>query len=322
MYLVMVAHNIPYMRSFCFAILLLVITAGYLRAQLYDDENPRSPLAEADKGVLFGDDFESGCWDVSNPKADHDTRCPGQGVLWKHAQLQGPHAIAFVTEPVRSGNYAVRFKWLHQNPGQWEGNPEKVSNNEKKAMLHAPGVKKNKGAERWYGFSVYFPSDGMKKDRFNRLFFQLHATPDHDLNEPWRQPPAAMNLSNEGLTADWTWDSARVSPRNENIVQNRTSIDIPGDWDDYVDRWVDIVWHVKVDCSDNQEGIIEIWVDGKKVADAHGIRFGYNDELGLYPSYGLYWYQGKGEYDHWIYLDEVRIGEGSCSYSDVAPRDP
>ena len=302
--------------SFIFIVLLPCI----IHAQRYDDENPRSPIAENDKTIVFGDDFESGCWDVSNSKTDHSTRCPGRGVLWKHAQLQGPHAISFVTDTVRSGKGAIRFKWLHENPGKWEGNPDRVSNNEKKAMLHAPGVKKNKGSERWYGFSMFFPSGGMKKDKFKRLVFQLHATPDHDLNEPWRQPPAAMNLSNDGLTADWTWDSVKVSPRNENIMKNRTSIKIPGRWEDYVDRWVDFVWHVKVDYTGNRNGIIEIWVDGEKVADYHDIMFGYNDELGLYPSYGLYWYQGKAEFNHWIYVDEVRIGNEHSLYKDVAPR--
>ncbi len=301
--------------------MFMLLIPAVLSAQRYDDENPRSELADTESGILFGEGFESGCWDVTNPGPDHESKCPGRGSLWKHAQLQGPHAICFVNDTVRSGIYAVRFKWLHGNPAGWDSDPERVSNTEKKAMLHAPGVKHNAGSERWYGFSMYFPSLGMKKDRYRRLVFQLHATPDHDLDEPWRQPPAAMNLSNEGLTADWTWDSVKVSPGNENIMRNRTSIEIPGTWEDFIDRWVDFVWHVKVDVSSEMKGFVEIWVDGEKVADYHGIRFGYNDEIGLYPSYGLYWYQGKGEFDHWIYVDEIRIGDESCSYADVAPRD-
>lgn len=186
-------------------------------------------------------------------------------------------------------------------------------------MLHAPGVKRNRDSERWYGFSIYFPAEGMKKDKYPGLFFQLHATPDQELKEPWRQPPAAMTLTDRGLKADWTWDSVKVSPGNRNIIENRTVFEIPGKREDYMDRWIDIVWHVKVDYTAGSRGILEIWIDGKKVLDRKRIMFGYNDELGLYPSYGLYWYTGKGEFDHWLYVDEIRIGGADCSYNDVAP---
>lgn len=307
------------MRYLLVVLVLTIIFSSLASAQRYDDENIRSPLAKEEKNIVFGDGFESGCWDVINENSLEPYRCRGEGTLWKHAQLQSPEAIKFVTNPVRSGSYSVRFKWLHENPGRWQGDTEQVSNNEKKAMLHAPGIKHPDGAERWYGFSIYFPSEGMKRDKFRHLFFQLHATPDHDLQEPWRQPSAAMTLSDQGLVADWTWDSLRVSPGNRNIVKNRTSIEITGSYEDYLDRWTDIVWHVKEDFSGKPEGLVEIWVDGEKVADYHDILFGYNDELGLYPSYGLYWYQGKGESDHWIFVDEVRIGNMNASYEDVAP---
>ena len=307
------------MKKLTISILFFGITI-LLQAQYFDDGTQRSHLADQEKCILFGDDFEKACFDVFNPKTSHSSLCSGEGVLWKHGQLQGPHAIAFVSDTVRAGTKAVRFKWLHSDPGGWEGNPEKVSNKEKKAMLHAPGVRKHKDSERWYGFSMFFPSEGMKKDKYPGLVFQLHATPDHDLDEPWRQPPVAMTLGENGMVADWTWDSVKVSPKNENIIKNRTYIEFPGTREDYLDRWVDFVCHVKVDYTAASKGFIEIWVDGEKVADKQGIMFGYNDELGLYPSYGLYWYKGKGEHDHWLYVDEIRIGGPDCSYEDVAPR--
>ena len=68
-------------------VLLLISMSLWLSAQRYDDEPQRSPVAEKQGCILFGDDFETGCWDVSNPGASHATMCPGRGVLWKHAQL-------------------------------------------------------------------------------------------------------------------------------------------------------------------------------------------------------------------------------------------
>ncbi len=296
--------------AFCVCISLVIS----LTAQRYDDELPK----EQNKKLVFSDGFETGCWDVTNGSQFKPDHCPGKGKLWKHSQMQGMHSGKIVSDTVRSGDKAMRFMWLKDDPGKWDGNP-KVSNNEKKAMLHAAGVKENQGSERWYGWSIYFPAEGMKKDDYPSLFFQLHATPDHDLKEPWRQPPAAMSLTNEGMEVDWTYDGEKVSPKNKNIKENRTTVKIPGPHESYLNRWVDIVWHVKVDYTEASQGLIEVWIDGKKVVDEKNIRLGYNDDLGLYPSFGMYWYTGKATHNHWVYVDEIAIGGPKAGYKDVAP---
>ena len=44
---------------------------------------------------------------------------------------------------------------------------------------------------------------------------------------------------------------------------------------------------------------------------------GYHDKLGAYPSYGLYYYTGKGDHTHRIYFDDIRIGNEKSSFSDL-----
>jgi len=298
-------------------VIICLSLSGFASAQRFDDE-----VKQPNKhGILFYDGFESGCWDANNPgpEVNQSNRCPGKAPQWRQAQLQSPYAAEIIKDTVRSGEHAIRFKWLKDNPGQWIGDYEEIANTEKKAMLHGPGVKDNQGSERWYGWSMYFPSTGMKKDKHPRLIFQLHASPDHHLDEPWRQPVTSMNLSNEGMTVSWAYDTARVSPKNENIIANRQGVDIEGDYEQYLDRWVDIVWHVKVDYTPKKTGLIEVWIDGKQVVDKHNIQLGYNDDQGLYPSWGMYWYRGKAEYDHWLYVDEVRIGGPEAAFEDVLP---
>jgi hypothetical protein len=187
--------------------------------------------------------------------------------------------------------------------------------NPKKAMLHGPKVSQGRGMERWYGFSVYLPKDGMTVDSYPMLFFQLHATPDHDQNEPWRQPISAMRIDPDGMVfCDWTYDTAEISPKNHNITKNRTSVPITpvSEW---WDRWTDVVWHVKYDPFG--KGLVQIWIDGKQVVDRSNVAVGYNDKLGAFPSYGLYYHTGKGDRAHWIYFDDIRIGNEKATLSDV-----
>ena len=82
-------------------------------------------------------------------------------------------------------------------------------------------------------------------------------------------------------------------------------------------------FRTKLDYSDNKNGFIELWVDEEKVLDKHNIQFGYNDDKGIYPSWGMYFNGDLSgmQNDHYLYLDEIRMTDsGEASYNDVAPR--
>ena len=66
-----------------------------------------------------------------------------------------------------------------------------------------------------------------------------------------------------------------------------------------------------------KKGIAQVWVNGRQALDIHGIDLGYNDEIGPYPSWGLYSYRGPAK--RVIYFDEISIGNENASYADVAP---
>ena len=279
-----------------------------LAAQYFEHEYEGGPLARKHQSIVFDDDFESGGWRAN--KYSGDPSGSGQvGVLWMHSQLQGPYSgkVVSAPHPVRHGKHSMRFEWRPEN--------SKGSNTTKKAMLHGPKISRGRGMERWYGFSVYLPKDGMAVDSHPMLFFQLHATPDRDKNEPWRQPIAAMRIDPKGMVfCDWTYDTAPVSPKNKNIVKNRTTklISHVSKW---WDRWIDVVWRVRFDPFG--AGLVQIWINGRQIVDQRTIPVGYHDKLGAYPSYGLYYYAGKGDRTHWIYFDDIRTGNEEASFSAI-----
>ncbi|MCC5453268.1 polysaccharide lyase [Rheinheimera sp. UJ51] len=112
----------------------------------------------------------------------------------------------------------------------------------------------------------------------------------------------------------------KLSPTTKGEGTGRFTI--PGEKKDYLDRWVDFVLHAKVDYSDAKTGRLELWVDGNKVLDKHNIQFGYNDEKGIYPSWGMYFNGDLSvmKNDHFLYLDSIKMSiDKNATYSDVSP---
>ena len=304
--------KIYYLISF-----LLVGSIATSNAQFYDDDNT-GDLNEPN--VLFGTSFESGCWDARYNCDYTPGRCTeGNRAIFKQSQLQGPHSAEFVESPVRAGNKALKLTWLHTDPSRWNGDPDRVDNCDKKAMLHGGAFRNlQPGSERWYGWSYYLPSEGMKEES-SGLHFQLHGSPDQDLGEPWRKPMMFMTVKEGRMSFSWTWDAERVSPKNQNIDANKRGTSVSGN---FRDRWVDIVVHAKFDWTSNRNGVLEVWIDGNKVINEQGIRLGYNDDRGAYPSWGMYYSSAQEIYnfDHWLYVDEIRIGNENASLNDVSPK--
>lgn len=264
--------------------------------------------------------FEHGGWNAENPRGFTPGLKKYLAKNFMFNQLQGNHAFALENNIVRDGNYSAKLIWKHENPGAYNGDKSKWDNVDRKAMFHGYKTNKVMGAEAWFGFSFYFPSDGTATEQNDWLFFQIHGSADKRLNEHSRNPPFSITLTENGLRGSWKWDPDENSvTRQGKGTQQYT---IPGSKTDYLDRWVDFVLHVKVDYSSEKTGLLELWVDGNKVLNQHNIQFGYNDDKGIYPSWGMYFNGNLNvmKNDHYLYLDEVKMADyDNASYQDVAP---
>lgn len=269
---------------------------------------------------IISESFENGGWNASHARGFTPGMNSDLAPNFLFNQHQGEHAFVLENNLVRDGQHAAKLVWHHTNPATYNGNPNKIDNVDRKAMFHGHKTPTVKGAHAWYGFSVYFPKEGTQEEENPWLFFQIHGSADKHLKEHSRNPPFSLTLTENGLTGSWKWDSNELSPTRTGEGTER--FNIPGDKDQYVDRWVDFVVHAKVDYSETKTGILELWVDGNKVLNEHNIQFGYNDKNGIYPSWGMYFNGDLSlmQHDHYLYLDAIKTSSDKRAvYTDVTP---
>ena len=263
--------------------------------------------------------FEGAGWNAGTINGTYspglNTRLPE---FFKFKQFQGPHSFKAERSIVRFGDYSAKLHWKHENPGQWNGEPNKIDNTDKKAMFHGRNASGN-SATMWFGFSAYLPRGGtVLKEGQEALIFQLHGGRD-DNGEPSRVPPIALTIQKTGFKVGYSWDANKRSTSTRG--QGQETFDIPVDMGEYKDRWVDFVIQVRSNPFD-KKGFVKMWFDGKQMVNRTNIQIGYNDKNGLYPSFGWYIFQDRPvrDNDAIIYIDEIRQAEGeNVGYFDVAP---
>lgn len=196
--------------------------------------------------------------------------------------------------PVRDGSYSARFALAKDDP---------VINNGTRCELSA-GLEP-KGAERWYGFSIYLPSS-WAYDQAAEIVTQWH--------QHWSigsSPPLAIVTRRGQWEISQNWEGPHYS--NTPVGEYRRS------------RWTDWVVHVK--WSAGGDGALSIWKDGRPVPGFSNKRGKntYNSAYGNYMKIGIYkwaWSQNRpSDVDkRHMYYDALRIADGRGSYAAVAPR--
>lgn len=248
-----------------------------------------APAPRSDK-LLFVGDFESNNYEGWNTQFPHSTK--GQ----------------IVESPVRAGKYASRSELTYADFKAFG------DSRNRRCEVYTENVGKP-GEERWYGFSIYLPKGWEELETFD-IVMQIHNKPD-----PGEGPKSPI-LTLETHGKDWVvnnrWDKEKISKPGEHgsggtITSNRLW---QGPYE--VEKWTDWVLHVKWSLED--DGLIEVWKNGEKVAEHKGPN-GYNDEQPYYMKVGVYKpaYRVTAPPQRVLYHDEVRIGNEKASYADVAP---
>lgn len=279
--------------------------------------------AGAGKADIAYEGFERAGWNASNTTINKYTPGLDESLpkFFLFTQFQGPHAFELEQERVRSGDYAAKLHWQHKQAGKWNGSIDKIDNTDRKAMFHGQRAASNT-TTLWYGFSVYFDSEEVTlAEGQQALFFQLHGARDKN-GEPNRVPPVALTINPSGFKAQYAWDPKKLSTSTRG--QGQKHVNIPLDMSTYYNRWIDFVVQAKTNPF-SPEGELKIWIDGKPMVALQDIQIGYNDTIGLYPSWG--WYlTGDNVFrksDVTLYLDELRqIESDNVTYLDFAPINP
>ncbi|RAU82007.1 polysaccharide lyase [Pontibacter arcticus] len=163
---------------------------------------------------------------------------------------------------------------------------------------------------RWYGLSMYLPSANWSTSNDWEIITQFWS--QQDPGEPSHNPPIELFVSRGRLKLGVKWASARIHTDSNRDGEKKYDLGpVPKD------KWVDFVYHINY--SYKSDGVLEVWMDGKKVVDHRGPN-SYNDAKVPYFKYGVY----KRNWDsktskRLLYIDEVRVGNENATYNDVAP---
>lgn len=250
--------------------------------------------------IIFQDNFQS-----------------GQFGKWRFSENdnyeifhENPDRIKIVDAPGLSGGHkAVQFA-VPRAPNSFRS---EIS------LPHEPGFQ-----ERWYGERIYVPKDWVfDPSRAVDIVMQWHAIPGN-----WRAtfPNMEISIGNTNWFVRQSFGNAQTKPTRSNLKL-----------DEAVQRGVWVSWVIHAKWSPNDDGILQIWKDGKLVVDRKGpnvystIGVEYTPYLktGIYrPEWHLKDDKALAAFEKdkpvvtnkVIFATDVKIGNERARYEDVAPK--
>lgn len=182
----------------------------------------------------------------------------------------------------------------------------------------------DRGAEVWYGLSIYIPKSHIWATVGGESLMQFHNNKDHDLGEDKTgSPPTLLALQNGIWKLSNKYSLDPITTKN-----NKTS---NGSWTFPAEKgkWVDWVFHIK--WSIGKDGFFQAWKDGKLVVNFKSPNC-YNDAKAPKFKVGIYKRAWENKNDTsgksfdpsvkevTFYYDEIRAALGpKATYEDVAP---
>jgi hypothetical protein len=138
------------------------------------------------------------------------------------------------------------------------------------------------GQDYWYEFSVYLPETYIPDDTWE-IIAQWHAVPDFHLGETWRNPALSLQTTNGTWGVRSIWDTKDNTFESGKRVYSGSKM-----WllDNYkLNEWT--TWKFHIIWSYLDDGIIEVWKNGKQVISKKGPNC-FNDNIGPYFKIGIY----------------------------------
>ncbi len=195
------------------------------------------------------------------------------------------YALNSVNEPVFKGKRSVRFEIRKEQP--------LVSNGKRCEVVIIKGLPSK---EMWYSFAVFFPSQGFEIDNQRELINQ------------WYQkgsPATSLRVRKDNMYLE----TGNLTDNRKHIVMAPLE----------KDTWHEIVLHFVH--SHNEDGLIEIWYDRKKIITYHGGNM-YDDvlpkwKIGIYKT--AFVSNASMVKKRILYFDNIRVGNEKASYDLMQP---
>ncbi len=221
-------------------------------------------------------------------------------------RFAGSHTFNQVSSPVFSGSKSGRFELR---------NTDELSSGTR-AEVRFPEITSTSQLHRWYSFSLYLPSADYKKDSEDEVLNQWHQGSGYS-------PSISLRTKDDRF---WLY----VKPTTS-TTQKIDLGAIPKD------KWNTFVYHIKH--SSGSDGILELWINGKKVVDRAGAnmyKVGGDIE---YPRFNIGIYKSAWNGSNTsetskrvLYYDQFRLGSEKATYAEMtsgksvptepAPTDP
>ena len=207
-----------------------------------------------------------------------------------HEQFGTSHAFNVATSPVFEGSKSGRFELRDSDPIQSGGTRAEVLFPEQASL------------DRWYGFSVYFPSADYARDSYREIINQWH-------QGGGKSPSIALEIKDDrymvvmpsGATGTGSSEKINLVPVSK-------------------DTWNTFAIHIKH--SSGSDGLLEIWLNGERILSRKGANM-YPLSSSSEPRWklGIYKWKWNGDLTtdtkkRVLYYDNIRVGSENATLRD------
>jgi hypothetical protein len=204
-----------------------------------------------------------------------------------HKQFPEDHSFVVVDSPVYAGKYAGKFELRYGD--------RRATKTGRRSEVLFPALPNR---ERWYSFMAFFPSSEYKDDFDSELISQWHnccGTPTIGFRNKDGRLLILIGFDRKMRVSQWAnFDLGRV-PK---------------------DNWQEFVFHIIH--SETNEGLVEVWQNGKQVVKHLGPNMEKGSELprwkiGIYKST---WDEQPTRVDkRVIYFDNIKVGNQFADFN-------
>lgn len=243
--------------------------------QSFETQNAGAAVALSSSNIIYSESFEGSSFFDAYVKKQTSTS----------------YGITQSTGTVFAGSKAGRFEIR-------DGDPEASGGTRSEVLFP-----EQSNLNRWYAFSVYFPSAQYKYDSEDELIAQWHQGGGTTQSLCIRVGKDKWLLRVKPTTSTTQYIELGALPK---------------------DKWTSVVMHVKH--SSGSDGLIEMWINGQKVVNRAGANM-YSLSSGQYetPRYkiGVYKADWNGTSttettQRVVYFDNVVLGNEKATYAEIA----